>query len=285
MRDTLIRLARAVGKMTPSSTLRLWMINAYFKAVQGNRTVATRGGITYDLDLSETIDALVRVGAFECDVQNAIVSLYKPGTIALDIGANIGAHALPLGRLAGTLGEVYAFEPTTYAFNKLTTNIALNPTVNVKAFRLALSDTNKTNATINFRSSWRTDGSRADSSCVVDFVKLDDWLLANQIRGPIAFIKIDVDGNEYSIISGGRNMLIRDRPTIVMEAVGPHFANDETNPILWLWREGWKFYALKSNRAYKSIEEIRCQLPANDPGMTKSINLIARYNQYKGSQE
>jgi hypothetical protein len=74
-------------------------------------------------------------------------------------------------------------------------------------------------------------------------------------------------------------MLIRDRPTIVMEAVGPHFANDETNPILWLWREGWKFYALKSNRAYKSIEEISCQLPANDPGMTKSINLIARYNQ------
>jgi FkbM family methyltransferase len=253
------------------------MLGAYFKLIEGKQTIATRGGITYSLDLSETIDALIQVGAYECDVQHAIGALYQPGTIALDIGANVGAHALPLGKAARNGGAVYAFEPTSYAFAKLAANIALNPTLNVQAFRIALSDRNQRQVEINFRSSWRTDGSRVDSRCVVDFVKLDDWMVENRVSRPISFIKIDVDGNEYPIFMGGCATLLRDRPVIVMEAVGPHFDSDATNPVLWLWRHGWRFFALRSNRKYESIDEIRCQLPVNDPGMKKSINLIARY--------
>jgi FkbM family methyltransferase len=261
------------------------MLNAYFKMIRGKQTIAAREGITYSLDLSETIDALIQVGAFECDVQHAIVSLYQPGTIALDIGANVGAHALPLGKTAGNGGAVYAFEPTSYAFAKLAANIALNPTLNIRAYRIALSDRNQRHVEIDFRSSWRTDGSRADGRCVVDFAKLDDWMIENRVGGPISFIKIDVDGNEYPIFIGGRDTLLRDRPVIVMEAVGPHFDSDATNPILWLWRHGWRFFALKSNKKYETIDEIRCQLPVNDPGMTKSINLIARYERQKGTKD
>jgi FkbM family methyltransferase len=277
MNPTVISLARTIARLTPSSAARLWMLRAYFKSIEGKQTIAARGGITYSLDLSETIDALIQVGAFECDVQHAIEALYQPGTIALDIGANVGAHALPLGKTAGKGGAVYAFEPTSYAFAKLAANIALNPNLNVMAFRVALSDRSQKQVEIDFRSSWRTDGSRADGRCVVDFARLDDWMVENRVNGPISFIKIDVDGNEFPIFIGGRDTLLRDRPDIVMEAVGPHFDSDATNPVLWLWRHGWRFFALKSKKKYETIDEIRCQLPVNDPGMTKSINLIARY--------
>ena len=284
MNPTVISVARSIARLTPSSTARLWMLNAYFKMIRGKQTIATRDGITYSLNLSEMIDACIQVGAYECDVQQAIGALCQPGTIALDIGANVGAHALPLGKIAGNGGAVYAFEPTSYAFAKLAANIALNPTLNVGAFRVALSDKNQKDVEIDFRSSWRTDGSRADGRCIVDFVKLDDWMVEHRVGGPISFIKIDVDGNEYPIFIGGRDTLLRDRPDIVMEAVGPHFDSDATNPILWLWRHGWRFSALKSNKKYESIDEIRCQLPVNDPGMTKSINLIARFERPKGTK-
>jgi len=284
MNPIVISLARTLARLTPSSTARLWMLRAYFKVIQGKQTIAAWGGVTYSLDLSETIDACIQVGAFECDVQHAIRELYQPGTIALDIGANVGGHSLPLGKIAGSGGAVYAFEPTSYAFAKLAANIALNPTLNVRAYRIALSDRNQKHVEIDFRSSWRTDGSRADGLCVVDFATLDDWMVENRVGGPISFIKIDVDGNEYPIFIGGRDTLLRDRPVIVMEAVSPHFDSDATNPILWLWRHGWSFCALKSNKKYETIDEIRCQLPVHDPGMTKSINLIARYECQKGTE-
>jgi FkbM family methyltransferase len=228
------------------------MLNAYFKMIRGKQTIATRDGITYRLDLTEMIDACIQVGAYECDVQQAISALYQPGTIALDIGANVGAHALPLGKTAGNGGAVSAFEPTSYAFAKLAANIALNSTLIIKAFRTALADRNQKHVEIEFRSSWREDGSRADGRCVVDFVKLDDWMFENHVGGPISFIKMDVDGNEYPIFSGGRDTLARDRPGIVMEAVGQHFDSDATNPILWLWRHGWRFFAPSRTRSTKN---------------------------------
>ena len=53
--------------------------------------------------------------------------LIKAGDTVLDIGANIGAHTIPLARLVGDTGMVVAFEPTKYAFTKLLRNAALNP--------------------------------------------------------------------------------------------------------------------------------------------------------------
>jgi FkbM family methyltransferase len=53
--------------------------------------------------------------------------LVSPGTLVLDIGANIGAHTLHLAHLVGPNGRVLAFEPTDYAFRKFSRNLELNP--------------------------------------------------------------------------------------------------------------------------------------------------------------
>jgi len=87
-----------------------------------------RKGLRWELDLSEGIDLVIfAFGQFENETAKALAGIVKPGAIVLDIGANIGAHALPLARLVGPNGKVYAFEPTKYAFDKLKQNLALNP--------------------------------------------------------------------------------------------------------------------------------------------------------------
>ena len=51
----------------------------------------------------------------------------RPGSLVIDIGANIGAFSLPIASDVGEGGCVVAIEPTDYAFTKLVRNAELNP--------------------------------------------------------------------------------------------------------------------------------------------------------------
>ena len=108
---------------------------AYF-AVRGGRTllgrsdhvVVTRGGLKYELDLFEGIDFVIYfIGGFELNTNRAIRRYARPVMTVLDIGANIGAHTLSLGKLVKPDGRILAFEPAEYAFHKLKRNVQLNP--------------------------------------------------------------------------------------------------------------------------------------------------------------
>ena len=92
------------------------------------QTTVTRGGILWSLDLEESIDlAIYLFGRFESATVKYYCRLVSPGQILLYIGANIGAHTLPMATMVGVTGKVIAFEPTQYAFDKLKTNVAVNP--------------------------------------------------------------------------------------------------------------------------------------------------------------
>jgi len=229
----------------------------------------------FELDLGEVIDVALYVGEFERDVVRAIDSRCRPGMTVMDIGANMGAHALRCAKLVGTSGKVYAFEPTTYAFQKLVRNLSLNDFPQARAFRIALSDQSATGKQISYRSSWRTDRrDQATSVDTVDFVKLDDWCMAQNVDH-VDLVKLDVDGYEYPILRGGLALIRRCRPTFVMEAVGPHFESDDRNPYALLFGLGYRFKDTKTDCEYENPDEIRALLPAGDYAMTQSLNVIA----------
>src|SRR3984893_15716811 len=95
-----------------------------------DRDVVVRGGINYELDLSQGIDFAIFLGnIYERQTRAALRKLVSPGSLVLDIGANIGAHTLPLAQLVGPNGRVMAFEPTDFAFRKLSRNLGLNPSL------------------------------------------------------------------------------------------------------------------------------------------------------------
>jgi FkbM family methyltransferase len=139
-----------------------------------------------------------------------------PGDVALDIGANFGSHTLPLARLVGPSGRVFAFEPQRILFQILCGNIALNELPNVHALPVALGraagsakvpalDYSGAN---NFGGVSLVSGHGED----VPVVTLDQLDVTKA-----KLIKIDVEGMELDVLAGAKATLARCRPILYVE--------------------------------------------------------------------
>ena len=274
MKCSLVRMAEWVYLHTPFLWLRRFYYTFFCYLVRGHKLRTTINSTTFELDLSEAIDVGIFLDRYEPDVTGAIERYCRPRTTVFDIGANIGAHTLRFARIVGVDGKVVAFEPTDFAYHKLATNVSLNSFDHVTTVQVALSDENSQQQEIRVRASWRTDRKLVDTASVIDFVRLDDWCDRNSVDH-VDLIKIDVDGNESPIICGGRKIIERCLPIILMEAVSPHFENDATNPFLLLQAMGYRFWNIQSGAEYVQLDEIKAQLPEDDPEMTSSLNVIA----------
>jgi FkbM family methyltransferase len=273
MRKMLLTLAKKIYMATPSRTIRGMYFEAFARLVRNRKAIVDIDGNIFDLDFGESIDLRLYLRRFEPEVAAALRMFARLGMTVLDIGANIGAHTLLLGSLVGDAGRVIAFEPTNFAWKKLVRNLSLNRMPWITAVNAALADCDENGRNIDFRASWRTDGGRNDREGVVDFIRLDDWCAHNGIT-KVDLVKIDIDGNEYAAFAGGRRILTESRPVIVMETVAPHFAHPATNPLRFLEALGYEFRDL-SDGSTVSIKTVQRRLPAHDPGMTMSTNLLA----------
>lgn len=187
----------------------------------GQRVQKTIDGLTYDLDLTEVIDAsLFYYGTFEKEIERLIDDLAKPGQTVLDIGANVGYHTVRLSRNVGPGGRVIAIEPTSAACLRLRKNLELNACQNVSVQALALSDREEGIREVSFQSNFPVDG---DPVIVPEMLRLTslDLLLAELGVSGVGFIKLDVDGYEEKVLLGSREMLRRDQPVLVLEVMPP----------------------------------------------------------------
>jgi FkbM family methyltransferase len=187
-----------------------------------------RRGIRWRLDLREGIDfSIFLLGRFEPSTAKALARLIKPGDTVLDIGANVGAHTLPLARAVGAGGRVIAFEPTAFAYGKMTGNLAMNPELakRVTAEQMMLVADEVTKPVESLYSSWpldggarehETHGGRAMSTEGAQAATLDGYLAEAGIERVDA-IKMDVDGWECDVLAGARRTLMEYGPPIVME--------------------------------------------------------------------
>lgn len=191
--------------------------------------VVSRRGITWDLDLREGIDfSIYLLGGFENRTLDLYKEVVRPGDTVLDIGANIGSHTLPLARLVGESGRVIACEPTRYAIGKMRATIALNPDLAPRITVLQYMLTADANAGLApaIYSSWplfgeeealhRDHGGRLMETTGAATSTLDAVVQDLGI-GKVDVIKIDVDGNEQSVLQGAAETLSRNRPLILME--------------------------------------------------------------------
>lgn len=192
-----------------------------------SEVVCTRTGIHWHLDLNEALElGIYALGAFEPTVRRACDLVLREGMIALDVGANVGSHGLYMGKLVGSTGKVYAFEPTTYAFEKLCRNVDLNRwakgvVVPVHAF---VGD-QATVAPREIYSSWDLSqleaghpdhGGQFKSAEGADTVTIDDFVRKAGLSR-VDLLKIDVDGFETAVIRGASQTLRTLRPKIILE--------------------------------------------------------------------
>lgn len=275
MRSLGLPFLGAVYRSVPSLPIRRRLFGAFCFAVRPLKLVARVDGIRYDLDLSEMIDLALLLRQFEPHTAAAFRRYVQPGWTVLDIGANIGAHALPLTKLTGPTGRVFAFEPTDYAYRKLVRNISLNEAFsNVYAVKAGLSNRNLYQQEVKLRATWPTRGKPVIEPGKTDFRRLDNWCAENGVDR-VDLMKIDVDGHEYEVLDGSRELLSRCLPLILIETGWYHFSEASKNPIAVLNSLGYRFLDERKPAEFASLDEIERKLkPAGgeEPG---TINLIA----------
>jgi len=195
---------------------------------RGNIVTCRRSGLRWELDLAEGIDlSIYCFGTFEPEIVGFASRVVRQNGTVIDIGANIGAHTLRFAELVGPHGKVFAFEPTDYAFSKLTRNIALNPDLvpRIHAFQALLAASSDQAKPNGICSSWPLESTGTvhavhmgeakslQGACVTT---LDD--VARQlVWKAIDLVKLDVDGNELFVLQGARTFLTENHPPILIE--------------------------------------------------------------------
>ncbi len=239
--------------------------------------IVTRRGLTWALNLKEGIDLAIYVlGGFELKTLRRYRKLIKAGDVVLDIGANIGAHTLPLAQLVGATGKVYSFEPTTYAFEKQKINIKLNPELisRISAHQIMLMATNADSLPKSVYSSWPLEASedlhdehhgRLMATHGSAASTLDSFVHKEGIQR-IDFIKLDVDGNENDVLAGARDTLDKFKPKIMLE-LAPYVYGSEQQMfdqlLDVLWQKGYQISDMATGRLLPhSSDEIRAIIPA-----------------------
>ena len=168
---------------------------------------------------------IARDGYYEPELTSLCGKYIQSGTDVLDIGANIGFHSVFFAGLVQG-GRVLAIEPTTNALERLNRNLALNNSISqVLVHHGAVSDVAGTVEikVIQGREEFSTLGEMSHQAVTgeqwgVEKVECDtlDALVQRYALEP-KFIKVDVEGFEHQVFSGGAHTLNTHRPVILAE--------------------------------------------------------------------
>lgn len=142
--------------------------------------------------------------------------------VAIDLGAQTGCFSLLAKYLPNSMW--YAFEPIEEAANILKKNLAINDIHNVYVQQMAAAHySGMAILTMPSQNAWglSTLGTKdyrftPQIQREVECVRLDDFVAAYHIK-KVHFMKLDTEGYELFILRGGKNMLMRDHPIMIME--------------------------------------------------------------------
>jgi FkbM family methyltransferase len=157
-------------------------------------------------------------GEFSALEMKLFGQICTPGSVVIEVGANIGAHTVGLARLVGPQGRVLAFEPQRLSFQTLCANVALNSLDNVDCFWAALSSQEGfiNVPDLNPRVENNFGGLALlgrESGRRVPCLTLDQYVTLPKVD----LVKIDVEGMEADVLRGGEGLLKRFKPVLYVE--------------------------------------------------------------------
>jgi FkbM family methyltransferase len=139
----------------------------------------------------------------------------RSGSVFFDIGAQAGYHTLLASQLVGPTGQVFAFEPVPSNAAIIRKHIALNALSNVTVIEAAVSDLD---GTLQFDTGANSVSGHLsiDGNLSVRTLTLDREIERGALPEP-DFVKIDVEGAEAKVLTGGRKLLTRRHPALLIE--------------------------------------------------------------------
>lgn len=184
------------------------------------------GGTTVSVTLGNDNSLCLYVcGSFEPNEFAFLDRVLKRGMVFVDVGANDGYYTLFAARRVGLPGRVVAVEPSSRERTNLQRNVDRNSLDNVVVVPVALGAStgeadlrlaHGAHAGHNTLGSFAHDGVVAESLEHVKVETLDD-VVAKFGLTRLDFIKIDVEGAEASVVAGGRSVVAKMRPLMLLE--------------------------------------------------------------------
>lgn len=164
-------------------------------------------------------------GEYDADTLNAIrdvLGVIKPRT-SLDVGANIGNHALVIAEYSQ---RMIAFEPIDFIFDLLQTNVSQNGYDHVTTVHVGLSDVQETKDILirenaNLGSSSMEDLDGPGERLKIETVIGDQYLDSHHIQD-VDFLKMDVEGHEAAALNGLTGTVKTCQPLLLLEYSHPH---------------------------------------------------------------
>lgn len=250
-------------------------------AREGTETVRLPWGLDLQIKLPELIsNALWFKGIYDVVASETIWRLIDEGETCLDIGSHVGYMASLMARRCGGEGKVVCFEPHPMLFQELTANIeswrrAPNVAV-IESHNIAVSDTSET-ARLRVPMQW--DGNRGTASIAKDGEGTHDEIEVQVRRLDELFddgqkfgvVKIDVEGHEAAVLSGGERLLrrgaIRD---IIFEDTGQY----PTPAMRLLEGHGYTLFSLAKSfrRPRLCSPDRRGVSPRDDPNYLATLD-------------
>jgi FkbM family methyltransferase len=234
-RGVIERIAGRAAKWTINPAIRRHLKRWYHQAL----TFQSRGaGLARVLPGGEVIRVLPEY-EYVCwnpDEYRAFREAVRPGTVALDVGANVGAYSTLLGRWVGPTGAVFAFEPAPRVFDGLVRHIEINGLIGIVRPIAAAVGGSSTTARFLLADSAgesRLAGSSESASpeprpsslrsISVPVITIDEFCERERLVPD--FIKIDVEGAELSALRGARGTIRARRGHLALFV--------EMHPSIW----------------------------------------------------
>jgi FkbM family methyltransferase len=257
MRLATLPLAPALGRFVPLRGPARLLGQSYSKlSCEPGKSVkrsTNRFGDKFEVDLSSFLEWHVwAFGAYEGYIAELFEYLVRPGDNCIDVGANIGIHAIRLAKLVGAKGSVIAIEADEELACRTSKNIALNCLRNIRLIQAACSERSGESVVLHRPDDLdkrKLSGSviahpvLTGRSAKVTTVGIDDITYTT-----VSLIKIDVEGYEMPVIKGASRVIREHSPSIVFEHA-PYLLDDAfVSPFEYLKERGYSLFEVRAIR-------------------------------------
>jgi len=175
------------------------------------------------VDLSSTVGRSIWYrGEYERQVEAQLRRRLKGGNVFVDVGANVGYFSVITAEIVGPGGAVHAFEPDQRSCDLLKASLTANRLTNVYANAIALW---KEPGCLQFAPERQSGLSHVLSqqeslnvrpALSVPANTLDRYMKTFPVHR-VRLVKIDAEGADLAVLLGMREILARDRPTVIVE--------------------------------------------------------------------
>lgn len=175
--------------------------------------------------------------------------LVDPQRTCIDAGANRGTYTYFLSKLAR---HVYAYEPNpamrwvlqrSAGKNVTVSELALSDHSGVATFAIPRTKTKCRNNAGSLKTTMLAESSEDLVILPVKTASLDDQGVAN-----VGFIKIDVEGHEREVLAGAQQVILRDRPVLLIEMMESLAPGATSTNIEYVENLGYRSFLLVDKR-------------------------------------